>query len=140
MEARATEMTFKFSEPLPIPYKTVVDYVIHSIAQYKYDLQAKIRDGFWPCPNCEGYKKAYRSEDRDPYEGWKMATMYPCHVCAATGEMTELYWRGRFKIDRAARLATNKELRARKELQTRALSKLSLDERHAIGIWLNGER
>lgn len=40
------------------------------------------------CPDCEGTGKAYDWADRDPIEGWKMASKKTCQTCKGHGVLS----------------------------------------------------
>ena len=115
------------------PYTTFAEF--HLAKERDGDLHHKTRlRAAYPCQRCRGYGKHYRPEDRDPYEGYKMASMYPYEVCGGSGDvgriaMKALYskeiqdWKERYDklkpkhdeqvaiLRKAKRLLTQKELR-----------------------------
>lgn len=46
------------------------------------------KDNTIECWYCDGTTVAYRDEDRDCIEGWKMADKHPCRDCGATGRVS----------------------------------------------------
>lgn len=63
-------------------------------------LQKKLKDNNYnkkdntiECRHCHGTKTAYRDEDRDCIEGWKMADKHPCRDCGASGRVSSVVLR-----------------------------------------------
>ena len=74
------------------PYKNFDDF-------YKKNILGCNKDVEWPCFLCDGYKKIHHWEDRDPYEGYKMAPLYTCHQCNGTGQTTKQQWKDQYKSE-----------------------------------------
>lgn len=60
------------------PYKNLREFI-----RKRYFLY---RGCDYPCVSCEGRGRYQNSEDRDPYEGYKLAPWYICEACQGTGE------------------------------------------------------
>lgn len=83
------------------------------------------------CPGCDGKGKDYLWSDRDPYEGYKMASKKDCHFCNGAGYHTENSWAyvGLLAFWEAIEKEKNKA-----SLVKKAKAKLTKEEREALGI------
>jgi hypothetical protein len=70
----------KFITLTPRPWKSFSDYV-SKIPKWK-------KHTFY-CLECDGSGRVHRWEDRDPYEGFKMAPTYVCGSCGGKGYVPE---------------------------------------------------
>lgn len=55
----------------------------------KFNRKYSLMDGCFDCLNCDGTGRAYRIEDNDCIEGYKMADKKPCQQCKGTGRVSE---------------------------------------------------
>lgn len=77
---------FKVTELPKPPFKSFKEFRLHTVEKSsKHHKTGKKAQ--YPCTRCDGYGKHYRDEDRDPYEGWKMASMHHCERCNGTGDV-----------------------------------------------------
>lgn len=94
-----------------------------------------LKDDKPKCTSCGGNGKIYSSDEpRDPIEGNKMRSMLQCTICKGTGIGTMNAWIELFnaKIDRDKKEFVEKE--RRNALRKSGLSKLTVDEREALGL------
>lgn len=82
------------------------------------------------CPVCEGYGRVCDPDSMDPIEGSKMATYYKCPFCLGSGAIlsTSRYYQPLLHFWDELRRLESKE-----ELKKTALSKLTKEEREALG-------
>jgi hypothetical protein len=83
------------------------------------------------CPGCDGQGKDYLWADRDPYEGYKMASKKECHFCGGAGHFKEGCWQ--FIGVVAFWEAVEKE-KKKTDLIRKAKAKLTKEEKEALGI------
>ncbi len=53
-------------------------------ARRSFDLSLRDNPGKYPCLACGGRGGYYDENDRDPYEGYKMASLHKCRSCNGT--------------------------------------------------------
>lgn len=113
---------FRVTELPKPPYRSFSAYqkemVERSRPHYKTGLKARC-----PCPRCDGYGKHYRDEDRDPYEGWKMASMYPCERCGGSGDIGKIALRAEFDQIMKRHQERYNHLKPRHDAEVAALAK-----------------
>ena len=89
------------------------------------------------CEKCEGRGRYRKNEDRDPYEGWKLAPWYKCEKCNGTGEGTKEEFMEWYEKEQGARLKYKAKLKERDTRRKNIRSKLTKSEiefikRHGI--------
>lgn len=84
------------------------------------------------CIACLGTKRGYVYRDRDPIEGYKMAPQHTCIMCAGDGVLdTDMRSDGKAIL---AYIEAQKNENKRQQLVSSALSKLTAEEKEALGL------
>lgn len=104
-------------EPLGSPgtFEQYLHYCksIHGSAALKHE---------YPCITCSGYGKVRKEEERDAYEGYKLANWYKCQTCNGSGESTHEVW---LNFYQKAKEAYEVKLNAAQEAQREELELLT---------------
>jgi len=94
-----------------------------------------MRDGKFICDACRGSGSVVPDHiQADPVEGHKLSPRTACSACSGTGNWSERQWRVYFKEFRHRYRAAEQATNASKLLVKKALSKLTDDEKAALGL------
>lgn len=113
-------------------YTSIRDYIAK---RFILGPRAKLADpNWWPCLICDARGGYHKEEDRDEYEGYKLAPWYACGACGGTGQGPKK------AVEEAYRTITanfRAELAAWKEAEVHrktGLAKLTQEEKVALGL------
>lgn len=115
-------------------YPTLEDFRKSECGVFGRAWEARKDRGFWPCLKCRGEGGYHKPEDRDCYEGYKMAPWYKCAACEGTGEGPKAKIVALYKEYMAKYRAELAAWKAKDRLRKAALKKLTTKEREALGL------
>ena len=120
------------------PYRSFAHYALWYRSHYGRYLSRALPDNKYFCKTCDGSGVVHRIEDRDVYEGYKLAPLHPCSAGCDKGVVDESVVRHLYKAEIDRWRAEHARASALNRLQKSALAKirrqLTTEEIKSLGL------